>query len=67
MTDVWAQDHRRVDHVWAVLWDPACERLAPMLQVLVPILRRDGELDLSDGEAALPAAIRASTIDRRVA
>jgi hypothetical protein len=38
-----------------------------MLQVLVPILRRDGELDLSDGEAALPAAMSASTIDRRVA
>jgi hypothetical protein len=38
-----------------------------MLQVLVPILRRDGELDLTDGEAALPAAMRAPTIDRRVA
>jgi hypothetical protein len=37
---------------WAVLRAPAGKRLAPMLQVLVPILRRDGEPDLSDAEAA---------------
>ena len=38
-----------------------------MLQVLVPMLRRDGELDLSDGEAALLVAMSAATIDRRLA
>ena len=38
---------------WAVLRAPACKRLAPMLATLVPILRRDGELDLSDDEAVL--------------
>jgi len=52
---------------WAVLRAPAGKRLAPMLQVLVPILRRDGELDLSDGEAALLVAMSAATIDRRLA
>jgi hypothetical protein len=38
---------------WAVLRAPAGKRLAPMLPVLVPLLRRDGELDLTDAEAAL--------------
>jgi hypothetical protein len=33
----------------------------------VPILRRDGELDLTDGEAALLVAMSAATIDRRLA
>jgi len=52
---------------WAVLRAPAGKRLAPMLQVLVPVLRRDGELDPSDGEAALLVAMSAATIDRRLA
>ena len=52
---------------WAVLRAPAGKRLAPMLQVLVPILRRDGELDLTDAEAALLCRMSASTIDRRLA
>ena len=38
-----------------------------MLSVLVSILRRDGELDLTDREAALLLAMRAATIDRRLA
>ena len=38
---------------WAVLRAPAGKRLAPMLPVLVPLLRRDGELVLTDAEAAL--------------
>src|SRR5660398_249968 len=38
---------------WAVLRAPAGKRLAPMLGVLVPLLRRDNELGLSDAEAAL--------------
>jgi len=52
---------------WAVLRAPAGKRLAPMLAVLVPILRRDGELDLSDDEAALLVGMSAATIDRRLA
>jgi transposase InsO family protein len=52
---------------WAVLRAPAGKRLAPMLPVLVPILRRDGELDLTDAEAALLCRMSASTIDRRLA
>jgi hypothetical protein len=52
---------------WAVLRAPAGKRLAPMLPVLVPILRRDGELDLTDDEAALLVKMSAATIDRRLA
>lgn len=52
---------------WAVLRAPAGKRLAPMLPVLVPILRRDGELDLTDDEAALLGKMSAATIDRRLA
>jgi Integrase core domain len=52
---------------WAVLRAPAGKRLAPMLPVLVPILRRDGELDLTDAEAALLVTMSAATIDRRLA
>lgn len=52
---------------WAVLRAPAGKRLAPMLPVLVPLLRRDGELDLTDGEAASLIAMSAATIDRRLA
>ena len=33
----------------------------------MPILRRDGELDPTDGEAALLVAMSAATIDRRLA
>jgi hypothetical protein len=51
---------------WAVLRAPAGKRLAPMLPVLVPVLRRDEELDLSDAEALL-VAMSAATIDRRLA
>ena len=51
---------------WAVLRAPAGKRLAPMLEVLVPILRRDGELDLTDAEAALLVSMSAATIDRRL-
>ena len=51
---------------WAVLRAPAGKRLAPMLAVVVPLLRRDGELDLTDAEAALLVRISAATIDRRL-
>ncbi len=36
---------------WAVLRAPAGKLLAPMLPVLVPLLRRDGEVDLTDQQA----------------
>lgn len=52
---------------WAVLRAPAGKRLAPMLPVLVPLLRRDNELDLTDAEAGLLVRISAATIDRRLA
>jgi len=52
---------------WAVLRAPAGKRLAPMLGLLVPLPRRDGELDLSDEEAALLMRMIAATIDRRQA
>jgi len=52
---------------WAVLRAPAGKRLAPMLGVLVPLLRRDGELDLTDAEAELLVKMSAATIDRRLA
>ncbi|MBX3078180.1 MAG: transposase family protein [Cryobacterium sp.] len=52
---------------WAVLRAPAGKRLAPMLPTLVPLLRRDNELMLSDAEAALLVRMSAATIDRRLA
>jgi transposase InsO family protein len=52
---------------WRVARAPAGKRLAPMLPVLVPLLRRDGELDLTDEEAALLTKMSAATIDRRLA
>jgi len=52
---------------WAVLRAPAGKLLAPMLPVLVPLLRRDGELDLTDAQAALLVGMSAATIDRKLA
>jgi len=51
---------------WRVARLPAGKRLAPMLPVLVPLLRRDGEVDLSDSEAELLCQMSAATIDRRL-
>jgi hypothetical protein len=51
---------------WRVARAPAGKRLGPMLVVLVPLLRRDGELDLTDNEATLLMAMSAATIDRRL-
>ncbi len=51
---------------WRVTRAPAGKRLAPMLAVLVPLLRRDGDLDLSDAEAELLCQMSAATIDRRL-
>ncbi len=51
---------------WRVARAPAGKRLAPMLPVLVALLRRDGELDVSDAEAALLMQMSPATIDRRL-
>jgi hypothetical protein len=39
---------------WGLTRAPAGKRLAPMLTDLVPLLRRDGDINLSDAEAAVP-------------
>lgn len=51
---------------WAVLRAPAGKRLAPMLATLVPMLRRDGELVLTDAQAELLCSVSAATIDRKL-
>lgn len=55
-----------LEQCWQVARQPAGKRLAPMLPVLVPLLRRDGELKLTDAEAALLAEMSPATIDRRL-
>lgn len=52
---------------WAVLRAPAGKLLAPMLPVLVPLLRRDRELEISDAQAGLLMGMSAATIDRKLA
>ncbi len=52
---------------WAVLGAPTGKRLAPVLQDLVPRLRRFGELEVSDQTATLLVAMSPATIDRRLA
>ena len=52
---------------WAVLRAPAGRLLAPMLPVLVPLLRRDKELLINDGQADLLVRMSAATIDRKLA
>lgn len=46
---------------------PAGKRLAPMLAVIVPLLRRDGDIELDDTEAALLVSMSAASIDRHLA
>lgn len=55
-----------LEQCWSVARCPAGKRLAPMLAVLVPMLRRDGELELTDTEAELLVAMSPATIDRRL-
>ena len=55
-----------LEQCWRVGRCPAGKRLAPMLETLVPMLRRDGELDLTDAEAELLVAMSPATIDRRL-
>lgn len=52
--------------IWRVARCPAGKRLAPMLALLVPMMRRDGEIDLTDDEADLLISMSAATIDRRL-
>jgi hypothetical protein len=52
---------------WAVLRAPAGRLLAPMLPVLVPLLRRDHELEITDAQADLLMRMSAATIDRKLA
>ena len=56
-----------LEKCWAVLNAPAGKRLAPSLAELVPVLRRHGELAVSDETAALLIGMSAATIDRRLA
>ena len=55
-----------LEQCWRVPRCPAGKRLAPMLVSLVPMLRRDGELELSDAEAELLISMSPATIDRRL-
>jgi hypothetical protein len=51
---------------WALLRAPASKHLTRMLALVVmALLRRDGELDPTDADAALLVHISAATIDRR--
>jgi hypothetical protein len=52
--------------IWTLSRYPADKRLAPMLVVLVAMLKRDGDLDLSDADATLLVSMSAATIDRRL-
>ena len=52
---------------WAVLRAPAGRLLAPMLPVLVPLLSRDQELEITDSQADLLIRMSAATIDRKLA
>jgi hypothetical protein len=52
--------------VWSLARFPAGKRLAPMLETVVTMLRRDGDLSLSDADAALLCSMSAATIDRHL-
>jgi hypothetical protein len=52
---------------WMLTRTPAGKRLAPMLATIVPLLRRDGDIIMSDGEAALLVSMSAASIDRHLA
>ncbi len=52
---------------WAVLGAPTGKRLAPIMDELVPTLRRFGELEIADGVAVSLLAMSPATIDRRLA
>ena len=52
---------------WMLTRAPAGKRLAPMLSGIVPLLGRDGDIDLDDTKAALLMSMSAASIDRYLA
>lgn len=52
---------------WSVLRAPAGKLLAPMMPTLIPLLRKEKELLITDAQAALLIRMSAATIDRRLA
>lgn len=52
---------------WVLLRAPAGKILAPFMPVLVPLLRTEGEIVLTDAQAEQLAGISAATIDRMLA
>ena len=69
-----ARDPKFAPHViaclatcWMLTRAPAGKRLAPMLATVVPLLRRDGDIVMSDDEAALLVSMSAASIDRHLA
>lgn len=52
---------------WVLLRAPAGKILAPFMPVLVPLLRAEGEITISDTQAELLMRISAATIDRMLA
>lgn len=52
---------------WVLLRAPAGKIMAPFMPVLVPLLRAEGEIDLSDEQAELLSRVSAATIDRMLA
>lgn len=52
---------------WVLLRAPAGKIMAPFMPVLVPLLRAEGEITLTDAQADLLAGISAATIDRMLA
>jgi len=51
---------------WMLTRAPAGKRLAPMLAAVVPLLRRDGDIVLSDDDAALLVSMSPASIDRHL-
>lgn len=49
---------------WTLSRGPSGKRLAPMLRVMVPMWRRDGDLVIDDSDAALLVQMSPATIDR---
>lgn len=52
---------------WVLLRAPAGKIMAPFMPVLVPLLRAEGEITLTDDQGDLLAKISAATIDRMLA
>ena len=52
---------------WVLLRAPAGKIMAPFMPALVPLLRAEGEIDLTDAQADQLSGISAATIDRMLA